>query len=158
MNLISTAKNYKGVIAAAMLIAVTSTIIGVSANANNAKPVLTPENQAKREEQKAINEAARQQMDAAIESGSFDTFKTYASTVPMGQKMLEKITTENFSKLVEAHNNQKQAMELMEKSRTLMQELGFEDFHRGPGRKMMRMMRIDERGERQNEQTETPQE
>lgn len=128
-------KNNKAIILAALLIALTTTILGVSANG---KEGFRRGNKADWEAKHAQMEETRTKMDAAIESGNFETFKQVASEMPMGEKLLEKVTADNFSRFAEAHGYQKQAMGLMQKSGDIMKELGFEDFHKGHGRKFMK--------------------
>jgi hypothetical protein len=142
-------KNNKSVIIAALLIAVTTAIIGVSA-ANTGGPPATsstpavgssattppapPADKAEWQAKRAQMEADRAKLDAAVESGSFDTFKEVASGLPMGQKLLEKVTADNFARFAEAHGYRKQAMNLMQKSRDIMTEIGFTGGHKGFGR------------------------
>lgn len=166
-------KNKKTIITAALLVAIGTTIIGVSAN-NTSTPVTTDNtpptvssgdtttpptaDQTKWQAKKAEMDAARAKLDAAIESGKFDTFKEVAANDPMGKKLLEKVTADNFSDFVEAHNDQKQAMELMQKSRDIMTKLGFTDFHKGghEGKmgKMMKWMKKDAKKDIKEESAE----
>jgi len=113
-------KNNKSVIVAALMLALTMTAINVSANTSNTQQSGSPETQ-----QHQQMKDYQTQLDAAIESGSYEAFKTAVTNLPMGKYLLEKITADNFDKFVEAHNYQKQANDLMEKSRTIMDEIGF---------------------------------
>jgi uncharacterized short protein YbdD (DUF466 family) len=73
-----------------------------------------------------INEAA----DTSITNGDYNAWVNAVST---NDPLLKVITKDNFLKYAEAYNDQKQAMELMKKSRDIMEELGV----KGPGFGMM---------------------
>jgi hypothetical protein len=71
------------------------------------------------EETLAQMEETRTNIEEAIENADFETWKNLVEETPMGDKMLEKITEDNFPTLVELHNKMKEVKELRE-------ELGIE--------------------------------
>jgi hypothetical protein len=118
---------------AALLIAVVSLSMGVSANFNKDGEKLTPEQRTEMREQMQAKHAA---IDEAIASG-YEAWANAVGESKHGEKLLEKINTDNFERFVEAHNLKKQAGELIMQSRTIMEELGFEkgQFHGKKGKR-----------------------
>lgn len=111
----------KTTIIAAFLLAAFSLSFGASASFNRA-------DRPSDEERSAIHT----EVDEAIQSGDYDAWKEIISESPRGERMLEHINADNFDKFVEAYNLRKEGRELMDKSRLIMEDLGFEkgDFHK----------------------------
>lgn len=65
----------------------------------------------------------REAMEQAVEASDYDAWAALMKDSPRSEEMLKVITKDNFDKFAEAH-------ELMEKARTINEELGF------PGGKM----------------------
>lgn len=86
-----------------------------------------------REEKRAEREESREAIDAAMAEG----YDTWAAEVveQRGEDapMLDQVTEENFSALVQAHAYMNDAHELMEKADTVLEEVGIE--RPGQGRK-----------------------
>lgn len=72
--------------------------------------------QAKMEAKKAEREVQREAVKAALESGDYDA---WVDAIPEDAPILEKITEDNFDRLVEMH-------ELKEDARAIAEELGLE--------------------------------
>jgi hypothetical protein len=68
--------------------------------------------------------------ETAISNSDYNAWITAVSVNGQVPDLLKVITQDNFPKFVEAHNDQKQAMDLMQKSRDLIKEIGFKQ---GPG-------------------------
>jgi len=56
-----------------------------------------------REAQKAEMQELKEQIDAAIEASDFDTFAELVAQTRRGEKVLEKVTAENFTEFQEKH-------------------------------------------------------
>jgi hypothetical protein len=73
-----------------------------------------------------VNAAA----ETAIANSDYNAWVAAESVNGQLPDFLKVVTQDNFPKFVEAHNYEKQAMDLMQKSRDLMKEIGFKQ---GPG-------------------------
>jgi len=89
---------------ASLMIAFAVMTLGTSANETT--PAAQPRfNAEQRTEKRAEMEQMHEQMQAAIEANDYNAFIEAASDCPFGDKLLEKVTEENFPKFVEMHNH-----------------------------------------------------
>ena len=92
-----------------------------------------PEFQAKMEERRAEMEAQREKMDAVMESGDYNAWAEFISEFHPDAPMLDVINADNFPRLTEMHQLQKEAREKMEAAHAIAEELGLPQPKMGRG-------------------------
>ncbi len=87
------------------------------------RPELSDEQKAEMEARRAEMDSKREAVDAAINSGSYESWVSAEKSFNENSPILEKVNADNFSRFVEAHK-------LRQQSQDIMKELGIE---RGEG-------------------------